>query len=269
MKSLAESIQDSIEKGGPIFPPDIVPPGKPLDLNRLARLSQFRGMRTCRTCSSEFDAHGMQTICDTCAMVPVEPVKRIPEIHPSWPSKHLRRIPTMHGRSLALAEKLAPRITSPRFFVMAGGRGVGKTQVAAYLADWRAKHGYSSGIYTRARDMVAAIVGFDREEKLQKYQRASFLIIDECHRIQPSDIPIMESVVDDRYANERTTGMIGNWQTTEGIHRGENIDDEQLSGIGSSLFNRLQEHQKEATGGVVWCRWPSYRDTESTPEDGL
>jgi DNA replication protein DnaC len=192
-------------------------------------------------------------------MKPATDERRAVEVHSSWPSKHLRRIPTMHGRSLVLAQKLAPKITEPRFFVMAGGRGVGKTQVATYLAHSRAKRGFSSGIYTRARDMIAAIVGFDREEKLRKYQRASFLIIDECHRIQPADIPTLESIVDDRYANERTTGMIGNWQSVDGIHLGENIENEQLSGIGSSLFNRLQEHQRDGTGGVVWCKWESYR----------
>ncbi len=259
MKSLSEIIQDRIDHGAEVVPPEAIKPTRLVDFGRIARLAEFEGIRSCRLCSEEFNAVGVQTVCDTCAMKPAESERRAVEIHPSWPRKHLRRLPEMFGRSLALAEKLAPKITDPRFFVMAGGRGVGKTQVATYLADWRAQRGYQSGIYTRARDMVAAIVGFDREEKLHKYQRAAFLIIDECHRIQPADIPTLESIVDDRYANDRTTGIIGNWQTIEGIHGGETIENEHLSGIGSSLFNRLQEHQRDATGGVVWCKWDSYR----------
>ena len=31
------------------------------------------------------------------------------------------------------------------------------------------------------------------------------------------------------------------------------------NGLGETIMDRINEHQKHKTGGVVWCRWNSYR----------
>lgn len=158
-----------------------------------------------------------------------------------------------------MAEKLAPKLVGGRLCVLAGQRGTGKTQIAAFTADWRARNGYRPGLYTRAFDLCASVVGFDREAKLEKLQKTPFLVIDELHRMEAKDLPLIESVVDDRYGNDRATLCIGNWISLDGLHLGETVDGEKLTGLGSSLFSRIQEHQRDRTGGVVWCKWQSYR----------
>jgi hypothetical protein len=84
------------------------------------------------------------------------------------------------------------------------------------------------------------------------------------HRVEAKDLPLIESVVDDRYSNDRATVLIGNWISLDGIHRGETVDGEHLTGLGSSLFSRIQEHQRDKTGGIVWCNWRSYRVSEKS-----
>jgi hypothetical protein len=228
-------------------------------LSKLERLFSTVTRKNCAECGNEFDALGLVVVCPACEMLPAKRESEALPLPPCWPRRHVSRLGQMVGPSLAMAEKLAPKLVGGRLCVLAGQRGTGKTQIAVYAANWRASNGYSPGVYTRAFDMCASVVGFDREAKLERLQKAPFLVIDEAHRVEAKDLPLMESVMDDRYSNDRTTLCIGNWITHEGLHLGETVDGEKLTGIGSSLFSRVQEHQRDRTGGVVWCKWQSYR----------
>lgn len=235
-------------------------PDRPVDWSRLHALFTATSRRKCVACGEEFDAVGLTAYCDPCGMLPAEaprPAVRTPDA--SWPRRHLERIATMTGPAYERAVKLAPKIVGAKLCVLAGNRGMGKTQIATYVAWWRGQHGHGPGLYSRAFDMVQDVIGYDRDVKLARYQNAEFLTLDEVHRSRPADMPLLESVVDDRYSNNRATILIGNWLTIEGIHKGQEIDGEQCNGIGSSLFHRLQEHQRDKSGGVVWCNWQSYR----------
>jgi len=228
-------------------------------LSRLDRLLSTVTRKRCVECGADFDALGIVIVCPACEMLPATTAPEKRQLGETWPKRHVQRLSNMVGPSLAMAQKLAPKIVGGRLCVLAGQRGTGKTQIGTYIANWRAGNGYSPGLYGRAYDMVTNVVGFDRDARLARYQRAPFLVLDEMHRVEAKDLPLVESVVDDRYSNDRATVLIGNWISLNGIHRGEVVDGEQLTGLGSSLFSRIQEHQRDKTGGIVWCNWKSYR----------
>ena len=218
--------------------------------------------RQCGECGNSFMAPGVVGLCDACAMERDKPKVEVYELGDGWPKIQAGKINTpgaLHGKGLAMAEKLAPKMLGNRLLILAGDRGRGKTQIAVYCAWYRGQHSLVPGLYTRAYDMLESIIGFDREEKLDRYQRTPFLVVDECHRSDPKHLPLLESIVDDRYSNGKSTILIGNWSTMEAIQKGEEIDGEKLHGLGSSLTSRLNEHQANKTGGVVWCNWGSYR----------
>lgn len=225
-------------------------------LSRLERITT----RPCAKCGEEFQARGLVAFCAACGMLPTDDEKTVRPLGESWPRRHIVKLGHMFGKGLHMAEQLAPKMKGGRLCVLAGNRGLGKTQIATYVARHRGEQGLSPGFYSLAYDMACRVVGFDRDEKLKEYQKPAFLVLDECHRLSPNDLPLLESVVDFRYRNERATMLIGNWISPRGVHRGEEIDGEKLTGLGSSLFSRIQEHERDRTGGVVWCKWGSYRE---------
>ena len=224
-------------------------------LSRLERVS----VRPCHECGNEFEAVGLVAICDACALKRDNPEPPKYSLNESWPKLQADKIGELHGAGLAMAEKLAPRMHGNRLLVLAGDRGRGKTQIAVYCAWRRGQDGHRTGLYSRAYDLCESIIGFDRESKLDRWQKTPFLVIDECHRLEAKHLVTLESIVDDRYGNKRPTILIGNWTTKEGIQRGEVVDGETLFGLGSSLVSRMNEHTANRTGGVVWCKWGSYR----------
>jgi hypothetical protein len=224
----------------------------------LARLERIV-TRPCAKCGESFEARGLVAFCAVCGMLPADSENTVRPLGESWPRKQIAKLANMVGRGAAMAFELAPKMVGSRLCILAGNRGLGKTQIATYVAHWRGQNGYSPGFYSLAFDMANRVIGFDRDEKLKDYHRPAFLVLDECHRLDSKDLPLLESVVDYRYRNEKPTMLIGNWITLQGIHKGEEVDGEKLTGVGSSLFSRIQEHQRDKTGGVVWCKWDSYR----------
>lgn len=229
-------------------------------LSRLERVTT----RQCAKCGEQFQARGLVAFCAICGMLAGEEAKARP-LGDSWPRRQIAKLGQMFGRGLQMAEQLAPKMRGGRLCVLAGNRGLGKTQIATYVAKYRGEQGLSPGLYSLAYDMACRVVGFDRDEKLKEYHKPAFLVLDECHRLSSNDLPLLESVVDYRYRNEKATMLIGNWITPQGVHRGEEVDCEKLTGLGSSLFSRIQEHERDRTGGVVWCRWLSYREASTKP----
>ena len=240
-----------------------------LDFSAALRKMEATTQRQCAGCGETFKARGLVAYCTVCgAQSRDEKPKRTFALDASWPSRHVSKIPAMRGRGADIAARLAPKWSvGGRLLVLAGDRGRGKTQIATFMAHWRGQNGYRTGLYARAFDACSSVVGFDREAKLLRFQTASFLALDECHRLKDEHLPVLESIVDDRYANERPTVLIGNWTTEEGQQYGElGQGNERYSGLGSSLISRLNEMALNQTGGTIWCasddngEWPNYRE---------
>lgn len=220
-------------------------------------------VRKCRDCGVEFEAVGFTSFCDPCGIkvdeqAALPPVKKLDS---TWPKLHADKLQELHGPAQAMGVKLAPKMFGNRLLVLAGDRGRGKTQIATFIAYYRLTKGHDSGIYSRAFDMVRMCDGYDMTARkaLIDFQRVPFLCVDECHRIEPRQIQIVESILDARYANKRPTILIGNWMTDDGILNGETVSEQKIHGLGPTLMDRINEHKTNKTGGVVWCRWPSYR----------
>lgn len=222
---------------------------------------EARFLRKCADCGDEFEAVGFQGYCDACSIKVDERASQPPvrKLDSSWPRLHAGKLDEMTGPGKAMAEKLAPRIFGNRLLVLAGDRGRGKTQIAAYIAYHRLTKGHDSGVYVRAFDLLTAISGHDKQARLSAFQRIPFLCIDEVHTVEAKHLPVLESIIDDRYGNRRPTMLIGNWMTPEGICSGETVNGRRINGLGETIMDRINEHTKHKTGGVVWCRWESYR----------
>lgn len=235
-------------------------PGCVIPAEFMQRL-EARYLRKCADCGDEFEAVGFQGYCDACSIKVDERASQPPvrKLDSSWPRLHAGKLDEMTGPGKAMAEKLAPRIFGNRLLVLAGDRGRGKTQIAAFIAYHRLTKGHDSGVYIRAFDLLTAITGHDKQVRLSAFQRVPFLCIDEVHTVEAKHLPVLESIIDDRYGNRRPTMLIGNWMTPEGICSGETVNGRRINGLGETIMDRINEHTKHKTGGVVWCRWNSYR----------
>jgi len=254
----------------PIPPPDWQPPESPIvtgplaaELGPFVKAMERRAERKCADCGAIFEAVGLTAYCDPCGIKVDEAAATPPvrKLDSSWPRLHAEKLASLHGPALAMAEKLAPKLFGNRLLVLAGDRGRGKTQIATFIAYHRMIKGHDCGIYTRAYDMHRLCSGFDIDSRksLLAFQRVPFLAIDEMHRVEPKHLHVIESVLDERYANKRPTMAIGNWMTEVGMLAGETVSGERLNGLGPTIMDRINEHTANRTGGVVWCRWESYR----------
>lgn len=226
-------------------------------INRL----EMRQMRQCASCGETFEAVGFQGYCEPCGIKIDEEASAPPlrKLDASWPKLHAGKLPEMSGAGRKMAEKLAPRLFGNRLLVLAGDRGRGKTQIATFIAYHRLKQGHDSGIYCRAFDLFASMSGMDKQARLIALQRVPFLCIDEVHTVEAKNLPVLESVIDARYSNRRPTMLIGNWLTPEGICSGEMVNGRRMNGLGETIMDRINEHTTHRTGGIVWCKWQSYR----------
>ena len=230
---------------------------------------EARTRRKCVACGDEFEAIGLQAYCDPCGIVVDQQAAAPPvrKLDSSWPRLHADKLDSMSGPGKAMADKLAPRLFGNRLLVLAGDRGRGKTQIATAIAYHRLVKGHDSGLYVRAFDLVTAVSGLEKAARLAAFQRVPFLCIDEAHACEPKFLPLLESICDERYANRRPTMLIGNWMTPEGIHSGEEVNGRQINGLGETIMDRINEHTANKTGGVVWCRWNTYRAAPAKPRE--
>lgn len=248
----AKSPREDVAVTGPAMIPD----------NLLQRL-ESRSVRKCADCGEEFEAVGLQGYCDPCG-IKIDEAAALPppkKMDSSWPKLHAEKVLHLTGKGRVMAEKLAPRVFGNRLCVLAGDRGRGKTQIATFLAYHRMMQGHDCGVYARAYEAVRSIVGMERSAKLVAFQRVPFLCLDECHRVEAKYLAELEAIIDARYANKRPTVIIGNWMTREGVQDGEIVSGQKLFGLGPTLMDRINEHTANQTGGIVWCRWGSYRTT--------
>lgn len=209
--------------------------------------------RACAKCGAEFDAFGLQGICDDCATEPSAPRLVVRDLGDTWPERHRGKLADMRGPSLDKARQLLPLALNGGMIVLTGDRGRGKTQIATWLAWQRGQQGKRPGIYAKAFDLFSAVKGTwsrqsaESETKaLDRYRAAPFLVLDEAHERGETDWEnrTLRNVLDHRYDACLPTVIVGNWLTAEDIG----------ASLGASITDRITE-----TGGVVWCRWDSYR----------
>ena len=218
-----------------------------------ARLEKITERR-CRACGATFQAIGFLAVCDQCEGMP-EAVKSPPkrELGESWPMRHREKLETMAGPGADKARQLLRLVLDGSMLVLAGDRGRGKTQIATWLAWQRGQQGEPCGLYAKAFDLFSDVKGTwskqsaDSENKvMDRYKHAAFLCLDECHERGETDWEnrTLRNVLDHRYDACLPTVIIGNWQKLEEVS----------ASLGASITDRITE-----TGGVVWCKWQSYR----------
>ena len=154
---------------------------------------------------------------------------------------------------------------------LVGGRGVGKTFIAAQLcreridrwlsyyeqqpADRPSKAPMRMGRYVKLTDLIAmfkplyADFGSIETERLmlqrEELCRESLVCIDELHECEDQRLKmrVLTDILDRRYSNRLDTLLISN-ETEEAFRQS----------IGDSALSRITEH-----GEIVTCAWPSWR----------
>jgi DNA replication protein DnaC len=156
----------------------------------------------------------------------------------------------MSGPALKKAEEILPMISKPRLGVILlvlGDRGTGKTVMATWLA-----RQLGCGLYIKAADLFESLratyaVNAKESEKviLDRYRKASFLVIDEIQERKESEWEqsILNNIIDHRYDNFLPTLIIANLKPTA-------ID----ACLGASIISRC----KRTGGGIIECNWPPY-----------
>lgn len=143
-----------------------------------------------------------------------------------------------------------------------GARGTGKTQIAhnllgvaiaKYLHEWSTWKGqprYTSAakIFRAMRDAQKRQRGDEGDNESQtiaRFVEPKLLVIDEAHERGETDFEnrTFTEIIDDRYANNRTTILISNLSKAEFS-----------KSIGPSIVSRIHE-----AGSTIECNWPSFR----------
>ena len=172
-------------------------------------------------------------------------------------------VPTRHKAAIhtvtpggAWAEKLAAlagRLGDGFLAALLGGRGGGKTQMAANLIHAHITAAERpSARYVRATEILMALKETYRRDATEteagviaRFARPRLLVIDEAHERGESEWEgrILTHLIDLRYAEARDTLLISN-------HEPKRFRES----VGESIYSRLAE-----TGGVIVCDWPSFR----------
>lgn len=228
-------------------------------LDRFTRTTK----RQCAGCGHEFQALGLTAFCDDCgSRAPKPKAITIRDLGDSWPERHRQKLAAMAGQGLAKAKELLPRALDGGMIVLTGDRGRGKTQIATWLAWQRGQLGKAPGRYAKAFDLFSDVKASwaksssDSETKvMDRYKQAAFLALDECHERGETDWEnrTLRNVLDHRYDAMLPTVILGNWAKAEDIG----------ASLGASITDRISE-----TGGIVWCRWKSYRVAAATRQSG-
>jgi DNA replication protein DnaC len=151
---------------------------------------------------------------------------------------------------LTTAALLRTLTDEPLTVVLLGGRGTGKTALAAGAIRWFCQHG-RAGLYATAMGLFRSIRATfgDRTKTeagiIDTYAGAGLLVIDEAHLRSDSlfENNTLVDLIDQRYGNLRPSIIIANQ------------DPQQFAAqAGDSITSRLQE-----AGRVIVCDWPSFR----------
>lgn len=148
-------------------------------------------------------------------------------------------------------ERIKTRVQCGIMCALVGGRGPGKTQMAATLAIECAGQGITS-LYCTATEMLMAFKSAYKSESKEteesvmlRFKRPTLLIVDEMDKRAATDWEqrLIFELLDRRYRDMRSTIIISN-QTAR----------EFADSIGPSLASRMTE-----AGGIIECTWQSFR----------
>lgn len=184
-----------------------------------------------------------------------------------WGDRYIEEIELRGKEWLAAFEIAKPVVASGGILALVGGRGPGKTQMAAELArsgdfpedsrqftggDVVLSHRRQTALYRRAMDIFLdlrhakkAHVKSSEKEELAKLEAVGLLVIDEFQEKGELEWErwAMKNLIDKRYSSSRPTIIIANYTRKE-------LFDE----IGESIVNRAQENGKS-----IEFTWDSFR----------
>ncbi|MFH0878490.1 MAG: ATP-binding protein, partial [Lentisphaerota bacterium] len=174
--------------------------------------------------------------------------------------RHDKRVGETCQAWLKVFSSIRSKLGNGFLYLLTGNRGTGKTQMAANLCRISierglANHGSSAKYVTAMQLFLSIRKTFKNDSReseadiIERYSATPFLVIDEIQERTGTDFEnrILTMIVDQRYAEQRDTLLIGNI---------EMADVSQV--LGASVTSRLNE-----AGGVIVTSWPSFR--ESTP----
>lgn len=157
-----------------------------------------------------------------------------------YPLRYRRKLKDMYGPSLEAAKTYLPlAIQDDALIILHGEHGVGKTQIATWLACQRMNYRQTPGIYAKHIDILCSLKRGEYCRIHERYIRTPYLVLDDfCETgVTASE---MEQSID--IINKRYDLMVGTILI---------LTPEQ--GIRSSIFDRAKE-----TGAIIHCDWPSY-----------
>lgn len=173
-----------------------------------------------------------------------------------WPVRAIADLKVFADAPLRMVRAIQKKLESNRgTFAILGDRGRGKTVMAVWLAEQRRLRGQSPGVYVRSHDLFATIRRAwhpqsleDEWTVLERYRKASFLVIDEFQERSESEWEnrTLVNIVDHRHADILPTVLIANL-TAEAFGKS----------VGASMVDRIGQ-----TGGMVVCGWESLRKAE-------
>lgn len=134
-------------------------------------------------------------------------------------------------------------------YILTGGRGCGKSQMAAALIRVAIENNILS-YYRKTMDFFMAIketykTDATEREVIRDYQAPGLLVLDEIQVRGESEWEnnLLTHLIDLRYDDKKSTVLIGNVPM-----------DKVRAQIGDSIYSRMVE-----TGGVINCDWKSFR----------
>lgn len=176
------------------------------------------------------------------------------------PARHRRRLPD--GKSPdewnTACTRLFDAIGSGFLFALIGPRGTGKTQLGERTA-LQSTATSRAPLYTRAMTIFLELRATYRTDGaaesavVKRFCEPKLLIIDEIQERAESawEDRMLTHIIDVRYGAMGDTLLIGN------------LSPEQLAeSLGPSIVDRLRE-----TGGIIECKWDSFR--KANPRPGL
>jgi DNA replication protein DnaC len=166
------------------------------------------------------------------------------------PEKHCALEETYGDGWFKLETRLKAKIGTGFIIALSGGRGTGKTRLAASCVHEAALQRRSSRYKTTMEFFLDIKASFKSQSVTEKdviaeYSKAKLLILDEMQERgeTPWEDRLLTHLIDRRYGMEKDTLLITN-QSKEAF----------LESVGESIKSRIDE-----TGGIALCNWPSYR----------
>jgi len=179
-----------------------------------------------------------------------------------WDTKFLEPLTPKGERWIETFGKAKTAIAARGIVALIGGRGLGKTSMAAEIVraggfpndakEWNGVRsvGGKSAIYIRASDLFldlreARDNGSSEKKELAKLEKPGLLIVDEFHERGGSEWEnrIVGNLIDKRYASGRPTLLIANYT---------------IGQLQASLSDSVRDRMRE-NGRAFVCDWESYR----------